>query len=112
MSTITDRQHSTALSLTHQWAKEHRVFTLAVALRDFIAAHPDSYHLNKRDRTGNVSPEYSRWMEEVCDRIGGEYASRIIGRTVTSLHDLTVDEASVVIGALMQWARKNRRFRR
>lgn len=109
MSTLTHKQHFTAQSLIRQWAKEHRKFTLAVALRDFIAAHPDSYHPNKRDRTGHVSPEYMRWMDDVCDRIGGEYASRIIGRTVSSLHDLTVDEASAVIGALMQWKRKNRR---
>ena len=65
----------------------------------FTAAHPN---------VSIIDPAYVAHMASVVDRLGGEYATRIIGRTVTSLHDLTTAEASQVIDSLLRWKRQQR----
>lgn len=99
LSRITDRQHHTAHRLVHEWASEHRSVTLQIEWDASRAAHP---HLS------GIDPVHRTHLTAVVDRLGGEYASRIIGRTVTSLHDLTSIEASQVISALMKWKREQR----
>lgn len=96
---ITDRQHDTAHRLVHEWANKHRAVRLHLEWDASRAAHP---HL-----TG-IDPVHRAHLRAVVDRLGGEYATRIIGRTVTSLRDLTSSEASQVISALMKWKREQR----
>lgn len=96
---ITDRQHDTLHRLVHEWASEHRSVTLQIEWDASRAAHP---HL-----TG-IDPVHRAHLRAVVDRLGGEYASRIIGRTVTGLRDLTSSEASLAISALMKWKGEQR----
>lgn len=102
---ITERQRHTAHKLMEQWADEHRAVTLMIERKASLEAHP---HLTGTD------PVHIAHYASVVDRLGGEYASKKIGRTVTSLRDLTTSEASQVISALMEWLmewKKDRRCR-
>lgn len=96
---ITPRQRKTAHSLVHEWAAKHRVVTMQTERDAFIAAHSN---------VSVIDPAYLAHIASVVDRLGGEYASRMIGRTVTSLHDLTTVEASQVIDSLLRWKRQQR----
>lgn len=94
---ITPRQRNTAHSLMHQWAAKHRSVTMQIERDAFTAGHPN---------VSVIDAAYVTHMASVVDRLGGEYASRMIGRTVTSLHDLTTGEASQVIDSLLRWKRQ------
>jgi len=95
----TPRQRTTAAQLAHEWADEHRAVTMQIERDAFKAAHPN---------VSEIDPAYLAHIWSVVDRLGGEYATRIIGRTVTSLHDLTIAEASQVIDSLLRWKRQQR----
>jgi len=104
----TPRQRNTAHRLTHEWAAINRKVTLQQERDAFKAAHPNAKPISYTDKGEVIDPTYVAHMASVIDRLGGEYATRIIGRTVTSLHDLTIAEASQVIDSLLRWLRKYR----
>ena len=85
----------------------HRLATLRMEEETFRANHPDKADLSEFFLRQDSA--FLTHRAAVVDRIGAEYASKLISRAVMTMRDLTIDEASVVIGDLLNWSKKHKR---